>query len=172
MSDCIEACPYEVKTQDARSPGVIGAEEVIFRGSYDPMHYPKGKLKGSFIKNVDLLNGQLSVWRAFSPAGCTTEDIIRIVSQSGPNDNKLAAVHGATAKQIRSLMTAETKQRLFCVIDETDVDDQGGFHPAHAHIKICDKQRRELESASDENYIFAKEQLIFLLKGNTVKADL
>lgn len=164
MNSCSDGCPKEALSIDVRSVGVIEDDELICRASYDPMHYPRGRLQNSFVKAVDLFNGQLSVWRASAKTGLSPSDVAQIVAHSGPPDNTLKAMHAVPAGLIRSERALNSTGRLFCVVDETDIDDQGGSHPAHAHIAICEVQMATIDSRENVLFEYAKQRLIFLLK--------
>ncbi|HKR92647.1 hypothetical protein [Novosphingobium sp.] len=142
---------------------MIGDDEIIHRASFDPMHvHPKkGTLKNSFIKGVDLLKGELSVWRQSEASKCSANDIADIIAT--PDGNSLWGLHGASAAAIRSLISPDDHRRLFCVVDETETNDRGGHHPAHAHIRFCQHQLAKIEDTSSDLFIHAREQLIQLL---------
>ena len=137
MSGCLGQCPLEAVEQDNRSAGTVEDAELVCRAAYDPTHFKKGKLQTSIVRAGDLLAGTLSVWRVSEKANFTLTDAVKICASSGPSSATLSEVRALVVKEIRDARRPEVAGRLFCVIDETDTDDEGGNHPAHAHIRIC-----------------------------------
>lgn len=163
MTGCQETCPYEQTSMDARSYGAVNDNERVVRASYDPMHYKGDKLKASFVRNDDLLNGQLSVWRLHGSHGTESATVREILTASGPSGHALRGFHSASVSQIRAVKGSDGS-RLFCVVDEVETGDDGGFHPAHAHIRLCDSVRAQIEHVGDAKFVEAKEQLVLLLR--------
>lgn len=154
---CGAICQYEQSARDARSHGPVQGEEQIYRGSYSPRHYTGGKLRGSFLQNSALLKGELSVWRAGGKHETSREEVTAILEQAAGGQT-LEQLHSASASDIRQL-TNQAGNRLFCVVDDVETDDQGGFHPAHAHIRLCDLIRDKITGAEDTEFLAAKEAL-------------
>lgn len=138
-------------------------DEIILRASYNPMHYNGERLKPSFVRPAHLFDGQLSVWRASSVTGISVSDAASILRNVQPSGNSLRALHGARVRDIRRAV-AEDGNRFFCVLDETETDDHGGSHPAHAHIALCEKFKALLTDQNDLRFKAAKEQLVLILR--------
>lgn len=169
MSGCVGVCPLEAEQTDQRSVGIIGDQEIICRAAYNPIAFKKGKLTGAIVRAGDLFAGTLSVWRYAEKASTTLPCIIGICQSNTPERNSLAEIRGVTAYAIRNVTSPEVEGRLFCVVDETDTDDNDGSHPAHAHIKICAKQMQNVTSRDDLIFRTAKERLVFLFKQDVAK---
>lgn len=169
MSGCVGVCPLEAQQQDQRSSGTIGDQEIICRAAYNPIAFKKGKLTGAIVRTGDLFSGTLSVWRYSENANTSLPCIIDICQSNTPAKNSLAEIRGVTAAAIRNVTSPEVEGRLFCVVDETDTDDNGGSHPAHAHIKICAKQMENVTSSDDLIFRAVKERLVFLFRQDKAK---
>jgi hypothetical protein len=65
MSRCVQGCPLESRPQHQISPGVVADDELVCRAAYGPdMHYTRGgKIRNALIRDKDLEDGALSVWR-------------------------------------------------------------------------------------------------------------
>lgn len=148
---CPDICPREQISADPEvSPGPIGGAEEICRGAYDPMHFKKGRLKNSFIRPNDLLAGKLSVWRLSQPV--ELEDLVEILSGFNPPENHLQMIRSSLADDIRNLSIASRDGRVFSVIDDCTAFPDGGKHPAHAVIAIC--EALEPHTLSKESPLF------------------
>lgn len=158
-------CALEATQQDARSAGVIEDVELICRAAYNPFHFRRGKIQTSIVRAGDLLAGKLSVWRASEKANCSVEEVARICEALAPDENT-TELRALTAERIRTAARPEIAGRLFCVVDETDTDEQGGSHPAHAHIKVCVGVLAGATDTTDPNFQIAKSELVFLLRQN------
>ena len=163
MTTCAIACPREGTPQDLKSAGIIDNDEVILRASYDPMHWRTGRVANSFVRAEDLFKGELSVWRSSMKSGLSLADVFSIAKRLGPNGQVVKQLHGPTAQQIRDIV-CDQGHRLFCVVDETETDGLGGFHHAHAHIRICDGKRASMADTKDVMFQAARERLIFFMK--------
>lgn len=169
MIGCEGMCPLEAVQQDARSVGIVGDAEIICRAAYDPMHFKKGKIQSSVVKADDLFAGTLSVWRVSEKANTTLGNVVSICQSYGPANTTLGEVRGIVVKEIRDARRPEIEGRLYCVIDETDTDENGGSHPAHAHIRICSALMKSISSKDDINFQSIKAHLAFLMRRPTAK---
>lgn len=169
MSDCEAMCPLEVQQQDERSPGVIGDDELICRAAYDPIAFRKNKVTAAIVRGGDLLAGTLSVWRCSELAGTTVSSITEICRDNAPAQASLAQILAVKASAIRNARSSEIKGRLFCVVDETETDDEGGSHQGHAHIKICMRLREQVKETDDLKFKVIKETLVFLFRQDEAK---
>lgn len=167
---CSGACPFESSQMDDRSPGPVESDEFVVRASNAPRHYNKsGTLSSSVIRGADLLNGTLSVWRVSNKNGFSLADAssqvqadcdAQNVKQSDPKKKQVVkALHPLKVADLRAMRTEDQSSRLFCVIDECETDAEGGFHPAHAHIRLCDNVREGITSTEDDAFGFAKRAL-------------
>lgn len=167
---CSGDCPFESIQMDGRSPGPVENDEIVVRSSNDPRHYSKtGKLSPSIIRASDLFNGTLSVWRASEKSGLSVAGVsIQVQADCDaqnakePNPKKrqsVKALHPLKVADIRAMRTEDKSSRLFCVIDECETDDNGGFHRAHAHIRLCHNVKDGLVSTEDDAFGFAKRAL-------------
>lgn len=169
MSDCETMCPLEAQQQDNRSPGVIGDDELICRAAYDPIAFRKNKMTTAIVRGSDLLAGTLSVWRCSDLAGTSASSIVEICENNVPAKNSLAQVMAVKASVIRTIRSSEIEGRLFCVVDETETDEAGGSHPAHAHIKICKRLLEQVSGTEDLKFRVIKERLVFLFRQDKAK---
>ncbi|GGN51448.1 hypothetical protein GCM10011349_24020 [Novosphingobium indicum] len=161
-------CALEATQQDARSAGTVDDVELICRAAYSPFHFKKGKIQASIIKANDLFAGTLSVWRASEKANCSVQDVAGICAALAPKENT-TELRALTAQRIRAAARPDIGGRLFCVVDETDTDDQGGSHPAHAHIKVCSGVLAGAVDTNDPKFQIAKSELAFLLRQSDAK---
>lgn len=149
----------ESERQHAASPSLVGEAELVCRGAFSPMHYKKGgRLKPSFIRASELLEGSLSVWRG----GITGNDggfvdAVDRIRAGVPPDNDLEAVFGPAAAEIRDI-EIEGKERVFYVVDDCATDDNGGYDQLHAGVKLC--PNLGVQTTDDELFSLAKNQLL------------
>lgn len=169
MSACEAMCPLEAQQQDDRSPGVIGDDELICRAAYDPIAFRKSKMTAAIVRGSDLLAGTLSVWRCSELAGTSASSIVEICEKNVPAKNSLAQVMAVKASAIRAIRSPEIDGRLFCVVDETETDEAGGSHQAHAHIKICRRLLEQVKETDDLMFRVIKERLVFLFRQEEAK---
>lgn len=168
MSGCLGGCPREQQQQDNVSLGIIADNEVISRGGfYSSGVDKKGKIRPSLIRKSDLKIGQCSVWR-MSPPGLTPDVLIPLLKAS--RADPLLVLASTTAQKIREV-TLVSGGRAFCVVDECDCDQEGGKHPAHAHIALCGvavaatPELANLDPLADtEDFIQAHRDLVLLFK--------
>jgi hypothetical protein len=172
MEGCASDCPLEANQADKRSVGVVEDDELICRAAYDPMHFSSTTLKQAVIRSRDLFASELSVWRASEKSGLDDARVVAMLQATPPAKNTLGAVLAPTAKQIRGLRSPLVEGRLFCVVDETDTDHQGGSDPAHAHIKICKRLHGQLEDTSSKLFLTLKEALFHLMRQHVVWGSL
>lgn len=147
-----EQCEREAVSLGPPSAGSVQDEEIICRGHYQmPDKRPGRPLrKLSIIKETDLLNGELSVWRASRLCNSTVDDAVGILHQHGPTGGSLWKVYGITANRLRTLDLSEINlNRAFCVLDDTRCDDQGGRHALHAVIAICRLVGQAIDAVDD-----------------------
>lgn len=167
---CPEICPREQGSADPEvSPGPIAGDEEICRGAYDPMHFKREKLKSSFIRANDLLEGKLSVWRVATPPreSAGLDDIVKILEGFAPTDNKLYQVKACTAESVRKLSIATRSGRVFSVIDDCVAYPDGGKHPAHAVIAICEKLEPEKMTKDSELFEEIRNKIHLAFSANT-----
>jgi hypothetical protein len=142
---CHVQCPRELQQHDPVSVGTIVDDESICRGVY-PSDKKNGHVKLSFIPPSHLLRGELSVWRVSARAKITIDDLAKILDpMARSSGEKIEEIRICLAKTIREYRLNDETERSFCIVDECDIDDKGGKHPAHAHIKICQTKSRYLE---------------------------
>jgi hypothetical protein len=135
---CDNLCVREqVSADPGVSHGPVAGGEELCRGAYDPMHFKKAKLKNSFIKSKDLLNGHLSVWRLGDPAGLGIQEIANILGDFSPAENRLGEIKTCTAEAIRGLTIFGHDGRVFSVIDNCEAYADGRKHRSHAVVAIC-----------------------------------
>nr|WP_295888658.1 hypothetical protein [uncultured Devosia sp.] len=152
---------FESRKQHPASPGLVADEEIVCRGACDPMHYDKGRVKGSVIKANDLLNGTLSVWRGGTGNNGEYQAAVDKIAATVPNGQKLKEVFAPLASAIRDI-AIEGKPRVFYVIDDCQVDNVGGSDPLHGGVKLCPDLG--VQSKEDEIFSLAKNQLLRVLK--------
>lgn len=135
VSSLRTSCSLQLISQHEKSAGTIEDEEAICRGAFGPdLHYKKGAIKISFIRKSDIQKGILSVWRYSDKAKMSLDDIWSIIASETPNNNHLIEIYHTTADSIRKMKSGNW---FFCVLDECNTDDKGGYHKAHAHISPC-----------------------------------
>lgn len=133
MTSCVTVCPLEAQPSEG-SPGTVSDDELLVRVAW-MSHFKKGVLKNSFIKNDDLLQGQLSVWRRNLIAESSPEDVADVLIAKSNGRTDLHSVLAASAADIRAIHLDGA--RALCVVD--DMDTGAGPDPAHAVIKMCDR---------------------------------
>jgi len=168
MTQCLDGCPLEDVQRDVRSPGPVEANELVARASYDPRHYKKNKVQSSVIRATDLFAGTLSVWRVSGKASMTLPGLSAKLQADCEPGQTIKALHPVSVDQIRRMKTEDKQSRLFCVVDECDVDDQGGHHHAHAHIRICDHLKAQMPDMDCDLFRYAKSALVQAAKANQV----
>lgn len=168
MTECVDVCPLEQLQRDHRSPGTVDAQEFVARASYDPRHYKKNKVQSSVIRAADLFNGTLSVWRVSAKAGMSLPELSAKLQADCEDGQRVKALHPISVAEIRALRTEDNTRRLFCVVDECETDDDGGHHPAHAHIRICDELKRQMPDTQSELFVHAKRTLFDAAKADQV----
>lgn len=155
---------------DPDSPGPICDTELICRGAYgQSMHYRKGRVTSSFIKNADLLNGSLSVWRADPDELTSVERVASILESVAPADNRLFDLFGASAGDVRGVRVANSDGRqVLHIYDDCRTDSAGSKDPQHAVISIC--RTFGLTPEDREGVLFQeiKGELIKLMKQNVI----
>lgn len=164
MRACDRACPHECKPRHPISPGTVDDVETICRGASEPMHYNKGKIKNSVIKNSDLLTGALSVWRVSERSGATMQEVVQQIQSSVPQPNQLKELLGAAAGAIRAIGTGAGAPRALCILDDCAINAKGDAHPAHAHIALCERLTRSGISKDHEEFQSIKRDLLTLWK--------
>ncbi|MHA6288091.1 hypothetical protein [Maricaulis sp. CAU 1757] len=85
----------------------------------------------------------------------------------GPAEKPLKAVIGLLAQEVRALRMANYDTQVFCVTDDCETDEAGGWHPEHAGIKLANIDGVEWDRAGAE-FIAAKELLVAKFKANVV----
>lgn len=161
-------CPLEQLERDPRSPGVIDDDEDIVRGAYDPMHFKGARIRPSVLRSGDLAKGQLSVWRSSAKSGSNLKDIESILGENGPSQHALAAMLVVNAQRIRELREQVSNLRLFCIVDECDTNEDGGWHRAHAHIALCMNLEDDVKNTDSERFVSLKEQLYLIFKQRVI----
>ncbi|HVY51328.1 MAG TPA: hypothetical protein VHA07_07150, partial [Devosia sp.] len=147
----------ESVSQHDGSPGVVRDDELMCRGAFDPMHYERGKVRSSFIKNGDLLAGELSVWRGGTVRH--SDDYITAVQkirEHGPSGHSLRDIFSPSAGAIRDIRL-DGHERVFYVIDDCRTDKDGAWDQLHAAIKIA--LGLKVASREDDLYVRAKAEL-------------
>jgi hypothetical protein len=142
-------CPLEQVQLDNRSVGPVEDDELLYRGAFDPLHYLKnGQVRPAFIRESDIVAGTLSVWRVSRQSGLNTTTALPLIT--APAGNTLRAVFAAKVGDVRATKIFGVEGRSFCVIDETNTDTKGNFHPAHAHISPCRSELLPLSQDAPE----------------------
>jgi hypothetical protein len=164
-------CPCEDESQHQGSPGLVADNEIVCRGTYDPMHYrPSGTIKPNFVRKKDLANGELSIWRLERDPAFGVAALADQLTKAGPAGNTLRAILAATAMQIRELRVPEyfpEDQRVLCVADDCRTDDNGGWHPEHATVSLAQIAGHEWDEQGDQ-FGSVAEGLVAIFKAKAV----
>lgn len=163
---CEVSCPLEQNSRDPASPGVVDDQETICRGAFGKKaHYNSSGVKPTFIRDRDLLLGELSVWRL------NHSDIDEIRSELNarpPEGNTLWDLFGVSASAIRNIRTPSWNGRVISVLDDCRIDDMGGKHPAHAVLGICQSLNLGPDDKASPVYVEIRETLVQLLKAGVI----
>jgi hypothetical protein len=132
------------------------------------MHYGKTGLRPNVIRAGELIKGELSVWRLARDPEFNLDALVNKLSAVGPPNDTLREVLSATAGAIRNLRMPEllpSGQRVFCVLDDCQTDNNGGWHSEHATIALEQIEGIEWANGTDP-FDTAREGLIMLLKAH------
>ena len=162
---CPAHCPREMVSQHEASPGPVHDDERIFRAGYNPMHYNKGKPKNSLIRKSDLLTGTLSFWRVPDPDSDHQKQELQAQLERCPPGQSIGAVYAPTAREVRDISLQDIG-RVFSVVDDCEVDGDGGYHPQHCGVRICENVH---VTGDEDDMIFAlaKAQLFRVLTASS-----
>jgi hypothetical protein len=95
------------------------------------MHDDKGNPRIGFIRSIDLVRGELSIWRV-SSSTAELSDVVEILKSFKPAGQELIWVRGVKAKELRDLLPSTP----LCAIDDTDCGSTGR-HKAHGVLAGC-----------------------------------
>lgn len=162
--------PYglESKKQHPQSPGLIGDREIICRGGFNPMHYSNGKPKNSIIRAGELLTGSLSVWRGGTGEYRDFQSAVAEIGKAKPQGQTLRSVFAPQAGEIRDIQIDEAI-RVFYVVDDCVIDQDGNSHELHAGIKLCPSLN--IGDKEDDIFIQAKNHLLRVLKNSEIEIE-
>jgi hypothetical protein len=159
---CEVECPLEQVSRDPASPGVVEDHEVVCRGAFGKRaHYNSLGVKPNFIRDRDLLLGELSVWRL---SFADISEIRNELDKRPPEGNTLWDIFGINASSIRAIRVPSWEGRVISVLDDCRVDTEGGKHPAHAALAICQSLNLGPEDKSSPLYVEIRDELARLFK--------
>jgi hypothetical protein len=167
------ACPREQIAQHVESPGLVGDDETVCRGAYDPMHFNTTGVRAAVIRPRDLIQGELSVWRLERDPAFDLEAVANKLIEVGPPGNRLREVLAATVGEIREMQFADmplTDKRVFCVLDDCATDEDGGWHREHATVGLAEIEG-VVWAAGTNPFDIVREGLVSLLKSRVLWAD-
>lgn len=169
---CSSGCYDEALHFQEASPGPVLDSEDLCRGGYGPnMHYNKtGAIRRSLLRNSDLQNGSLSVWRT-PHDDATTQEIedLRIVLEEGPPGQVLWDIFAAQASEIRSLrVTIAPEVQAFHAYDDCRTDSSGGTNPRHAVLAICSYFEPGSLAVDDTLFVEIRDKLFDLFTRRTI----
>jgi hypothetical protein len=145
----------------ADSAGIVDEEEQICRGAFEGNYSAKGELRINLIAESQLLNGQVSVYRASAKAQFSIGEIADQLKQT--NQNTLKEIYAATAAQIRALAIEGVPGRILCIVDDCVIDHAGNKHRAHAHILLCQRLTDSGLTKGDERLVGIRNALRLLI---------
>lgn len=160
MCDLGDPCERERTSLGPPSPGTIDNDERLIRVVYDPLHLnpKKTAIKKGVIRADHLLNGELSVWRANLDDAARIEATKTYLQEHKPDGQEI--LHFATLSVQRIRETPDLQGvRLFCVRDDTSIDNEGGRHAEHATIGFCALLGDPYKSQESSEFIFARDFL-------------
>jgi hypothetical protein len=161
---CAAETAFEI---DPTSPGRVANEEPLLRASYK-QHYPPGStdkslLKVGFIREGELRDGHLSVWRRQNLLDQTVHGCRAHLEQQNPSGG-LVDVFEATAQQLRSSWGPDYG-RVISVRDDTVAKPDGTRDKAHASLAVC--ERLNGQAAAFE---YTRRTLIEIFRANPLAA--
>lgn len=167
MNSCPEVCPREEESQDSASPGVIADEELIARGAFHPSHgnVRTGNIRPTLIPRPHLFAGEGSVWRV-SSQGVSLDYLVERLRAS--REDPLFAIVAVPAREIRDIRLGIDGPRAFSVVDECVCDADGGRHPAHGHVALCNFQKTAGMAVDSPEFIEAHRALNDTLRNNII----
>jgi hypothetical protein len=175
MSHCLcpvgQLCSQEEAFLDPVSLGKVSDAEMICRGGYAPDNVKKadGQPRDNIVREKDLYQGSLSVWRVGGPHKFEVADVVTVLKNGGPKDSSLWRIFAPAAGAIRS--TAEQRGE-FCILDDTNCGSTKERHPAHAVIGLCHAlgfaERSLDEVKADTKFQELKAALVKLFRTNVV----
>lgn len=131
------------------------------------MHYNGNKIRPSFVKSNDLLAGSLSVWRMQKNTEAELSEIKSVLTSSGPAGASLYDLFTATAGRVRDIrVTDQPTQPALHVYDDCRTDDNGGKHPLHAVVAICNAFDPANLEKDSPTFLEIRDGLVSLLKEN------
>lgn len=165
---CASTCPDEQHQQDAASPGPIEDHEILCRGAFGKKaHYNSQGVKASFIKDKDLLEGTLSIWR-LTDAPSNSEEIRSILSANAPPKNTLWDMFTASAATLRGIRAPSRPDvQALHAYDDCVVDGEGNKHPSHAVLSICGLLGPESMEKDAPLYAEVRDLLVLALRQST-----
>ncbi len=164
---CATSCVSEDERCDEASPGPVQNHEMVCRAAYGrTMHFnASGKLRPSFVKNGDLLGGSLSVWRRHAGTEQELSTIRDVLNLNAPAGSRLFDVLGAVTGDVRALRSVQKQDtQVLHVYDDCRTDTNGGKHPNHAVIAICNECEPQHMEADSPLYVEIRDELVKLLK--------
>ena len=136
-------CGVEESHSGAQSPGIVQDDERLVRAAIDPIHFnPKsGQVKVAFIRQDDIAQGNLSVWRMEQLPAQQGDALLNFFEERSRPEHTIASVYAPPASAIRRLSLPETG-RGFSVLDDTKTGpNEDDINPAHAAITLCQHKR-------------------------------
>ena len=135
---CKIPCELELRSFHPKSLGIIKNSEQICRFGLYPMHYDsKNKVQKSIIRNSDLKEGKLSVWRT-SAEDNSFNQIIEKNKKLIPIDQRIKEIFHPKAISIREI-SIDSFGKVICIVDDCKSDKVGSFDPEHCVIQPCRK---------------------------------
>ncbi|WP_343683939.1 hypothetical protein [Asticcacaulis sp.] len=153
-------CNRENVSLGPPSRGQIANTESVIRVVYDPLHLnpKKTRIKAGVIRESDLLTGQLSVWRTSPTDPENLAETKSYLTATKPEGQEIRHFVSIWVGEIRR-MTGLDGQRLFCVRDDTRIDEIGGRHAEHATISFCALKGEPYKDSTSNEFIFARDLL-------------
>lgn len=167
---CGYGCSDEGQQLDHVSPGPIGDPETLCRGAFGKgAHYNNAGVKPTFVRDRDLLAGELSVWRLHDGTEAEFEDIRIQLHSSPPPNNALWDVFGATAGEIRGIrVLANPDVQVLHAYDDCSVNSSDEKHPKHATLRICETLNPSDLNKDEPTYVEIRDALVKIFRQNVL----
>ena len=169
---CETPCVFERVKQHSQSVAIVENEEKVCRFGYFPMHYDKREIvQKSLIRNNDLKRGKLSLWRLNTTS--EKQNLDRLVNKSlghTPEGQMLRQVFCPLVSDIRTI--AIDAKRVFCVIDDCAISENGDFDIDHCVIQPCKVQFGEsFELLSNSTFQIIRNKLFEILEESAIEIN-
>jgi hypothetical protein len=132
---CGNLCSLEQTAFSELSDGPVDSTEVLWRWIVDPTNIRKENVRWkSLLNRRELFEGYgLSVWRS----QYTSRDEATSLAQKhlATEDKTFRGVVDVYTDEVRAQL--QNNNRVFCIVDDTECNQHGDHHPAHAGIRVC-----------------------------------